>query len=109
MVRSEIWLARVGERVRPVVVLTRQEVIGYRDRVTVAEITTSIRGLKAEVPFQAESAGLDRDSVVNGDGLYTVHRSALTQRIGSLDDTTMRQTCDAIRYALGCSTSDVLG
>ena len=40
MNRGEIWLAEVAQKVRPVVVLTRDEVIDVRSRVTVAEVTT---------------------------------------------------------------------
>lgn len=101
MNRGEIWLAEVAQKVRPVVVLTRDEVIDVRSRVTVAEVTTTIRGLAAEVAIDDE-VGLDRPSVVNGDGIYTVPRRALTRRVGRLDDDTMHHVCWAVHYALGC-------
>ena len=47
MRRGELWVAEVGRKRRPVLLLTRSEVLGARDLVTVAEITTSIRGLAA--------------------------------------------------------------
>jgi len=47
--RGEVWLAEVGRKKRPVVVLTRSEVLDVRALVTVAEVTTSIRGLASEV------------------------------------------------------------
>ena len=99
--RGDVWLAQVGQKVRPVVVLTRDAVIDVRSRVTVAEVTTTIRGLVAEVPID-DDVGLDRPSVVNGDGLYTVPRRALTRRVGRLDDDAMRHVCWAVHYALGC-------
>ena len=43
MKRGELWLAQVGRERRPVLLLTRSEVLDVRDLVTVAEITTSIR------------------------------------------------------------------
>lgn len=46
-----------------VLVLTRDEVIGVRSLVTVAEITTSARGLAAEVAIDHARVGLDRESV----------------------------------------------
>ena len=58
--RGEIWFAEVGRKRRPVLVMTRPEVIDVRALVTVAEITTSIRAIAAEVEFDHESAGLDR-------------------------------------------------
>lgn len=99
--RGEIWLAEVAQKVRPVVVLTRDEVIDVRSRVTVAEVTTSIRGLAVEVSIDAD-IGLDRPSVVNCDGLYTVPRRALTRQVSRLDDDTMRHVCWAVNRALGC-------
>ena len=43
-----------------------------RSLVTVAEITTSIRDLAAEVDIDHIEVGLDRPSVINCDGLHTV-------------------------------------
>ena len=102
MTRGEIWLAQVGRKHRPVVVLTRPEVIDVRTLVSVAEITTSIRGIAAEVDLDQEAAGLDRPSVINCDGLHTVARSSLTTFVGTVDADTMRRVCGAVSYALGC-------
>jgi len=102
MTRGEIWLAQIGNKTRPVLLLTRPEVIDVRLLVTVAEITTSARGLAAEVEFDHGGTGLDRSSVVNCDGLHTIARSSLSRRVGAVDDTTMDDVCWAISYALGC-------
>lgn len=102
MKRGEVWLAQVGRKGRPVVVLTRSEVIDVRALVTVAEITTSIRGLAVEVPVDHDAGGLDRTSVVNCDGLHTVAQSSLTSRVGTLTDDAMHKVCSAVAYALGC-------
>ena len=102
MTRGEIWLAQVGRKTRPVLVLTRREVIDVRDLVTVAEITTSIRGLAAEVDLDQDAAGLDQRSVINCDGLHTVTRSSLATFVGAVDDDTMSKVCWAVSYALGC-------
>jgi mRNA-degrading endonuclease toxin of MazEF toxin-antitoxin module len=102
MNRGEVWLAEVGLKRRPVLVLTRSEVLDVRSLVTVAEITTSARGLAAEVHVDHTSIGLDRASVVNCDGLHTVVQSTLTTRVGNLDDDAMRRVCAAINYAVGC-------
>jgi mRNA interferase MazF len=100
--RGEIWLAEVGRKRRPVLILTRAEVIDVRRFVTVAEITTSIRGIAAEVEFDHEAAGLDRPSVINCDGLHTIEQSRLTTNVGSATAPTMRRVCTAVSYALGC-------
>jgi len=102
MTRGEVWLAEVGGKTRPVLILTRPEVIDVRQLVTVAEITTTMRGLAAEVPFDHASVGLDRVSAVNCDGLQTVRQSSLTRRIGVVPDAMMGDVCWALGYALGC-------
>jgi len=100
--RGEIWIAQISRRSRPVLVLTRPKVIDVRSLVTVAEITTSARGLAAEVAFDHEDAGLDRASVVNCDGLHTIAQSSLKSRVGLVSEDTMDNVCWAISYALGC-------
>ena len=83
-------------------VLTRPEVIEVRALVTVAEVTTSIRGIGAEVELDHAAAGLDRPSVVNCDGLHTVTKASLTTYVGYVADDTMERVCAAVNYALGC-------
>lgn len=102
MTRGEIWLAQVGRKARPVLVLTRPEVIDVRNLVTVAEITSSIRGLAAEVHLDHDDAGLEQRSVINCDGLHTVTQSSLATFVGTVDGDTMRKVCGAVSYALGC-------
>jgi mRNA-degrading endonuclease toxin of MazEF toxin-antitoxin module len=100
--RGEVWLAEVGQKKRPVLLLTRSEVLDVRSLVTVAEITTSIRGLAAEVGIDHGELGLDRPSVINCDGLHTVVQASLTGPVGQVGDDTMQRVCSAVSYALGC-------
>ena len=102
MNRGEVWWAEVGRKRRPVVVLTRPEVIDVREMVTVAEITTTVRGLAVEVPVDETGERIEPGSVVNCDGLHTVRRSLLCDRAGALSDQEMRRICQAVGYALGC-------
>ena len=102
MNRGEIWFAEVGRKRRPVLVLTRFEVIDARALVTVAEITSSIRHIAAEVDFDHEEAGLDRPSVINCDGLHTITKASLTTYAGFVSEDTMERVCAAVSYALGC-------
>jgi mRNA interferase MazF len=100
--RGEIWLAQVGRKSRPVLVMTRPEVIDVRELITVAEITTEMRGIGAEVVFDFDEAGLAEPSAINCDGIHTVARSMLTHQVGSVDSETMTMVCRAMSYALGC-------
>ena len=101
MTRGEVWLAEVGRKRRPVLVLTRTEVLDVRSLVTVAEITASARGLAAEVDVDDE-VGLDQPSVINCDGLHTVRQTTLTKPLGEVAAETMAKVCAAVSYALGC-------
>jgi mRNA-degrading endonuclease toxin of MazEF toxin-antitoxin module len=100
--RGEVWLAEVGRKKRPVLLLTRSEVLEARSLVTVAEVTTSIRGLAAEVDIDHSEVGLDRPSVINCDGLHTVEQASLIGPVGQVGGDTMERVCSAVRYALGC-------
>jgi mRNA-degrading endonuclease toxin of MazEF toxin-antitoxin module len=100
--RGEVWLAEVGRKRRPVLVLTRTEVLDVRSLVTVAEISTSARGLAAEVELDPLEVAVDRESVVNCDGLHTIAQSTLTTRVGEVSESTLRRVCSAVSYALGC-------
>lgn len=102
MRRGEVWLAQVGRKKRPVLVLTRSEVLDVRHLVTVAEITTSIRGLAAEVGIDNDDVELDRPSVVNCDGIHTIPQASLTAHVGALSQETMYGVCSALAYAVGC-------
>ncbi len=102
VIRGDVWLAQVGRKRRPVLVLTRPEVMDVRTSVTVAEITTTIRGLSVEVAFDHSSIGLDRACVINCDGLHTVNQSLLNEFVGAVDEATLRRVCAAVAVALGC-------
>ena len=98
----DIWIAQVGRKRRPVLVLTRSEVIDVRALVTVAEVTSSMRGLAAEVLLDHADLGLDKESAVNCDGLHAVPKSMLTDFVAALDEPAIRRVCAAVSYALDC-------
>jgi len=100
--RRSFGFAEGGRKRRPVLVLTRSEVLDVRALVTVAAISTSTRVLAAEVQFDHVAAGLDLESVINCDGLHTLAQTMLTTRVGEVDGSTLEQVCVAIHYALGC-------
>jgi mRNA-degrading endonuclease toxin of MazEF toxin-antitoxin module len=83
-------------------VLTRNEVIDVRAFVTVAEITTSQRGLATEVALDSADAGVGRESAVNCDGIHTVPQTMLTEQIGAVNSATMHRVCQTLAYAVGC-------
>jgi mRNA interferase MazF len=76
-----IHLARL-DKTRPVLILTREAAFGARD-VTVAGITSTIRGVATELPVGHEN-GLDHDCVVNLDDVQTIRRTDLGRFMGYL-------------------------
>ena len=102
--RGEIWQYRfkAPDKRRPVLVLSRQEVIPLLHTVMVAPVTSSRRGAPSEVPIGA-SEGLKHDSAINLDHVQTVERSRLISFVGSLDTAQMRRVCRALAVATGCA------
>lgn len=86
------------DKTRPVLVLTREIVRPLLSTVTVAPITTTIRGLSTEVPVDAAN-GLAQPSVVSCDNITTIPTSALNEQIGMLLDRQEPALSDAIRAA----------
>jgi mRNA interferase MazF len=71
------------DKIRPVLVLTRDQVRSRRHLVTVAPITSTVRGLSVEVAVGAAN-GLDQASVVNLDNIMTISLGDLGRQIGRL-------------------------
>ncbi len=92
-----IHLARL-DKSRPVLVLTRELVRAHMTTVTVAPITTTIRGLSTEVPVDTAN-GLAGPSVVSCDNITTIPVRALGAQIGVLLDPQERTLSDAIQSA----------
>lgn len=103
MNRGEVWRYRFRspEKRRPVLVLSRQEVIELLPTVMVAPITSTIRGAPSEVGVGA-AEGLSHPSAVNLDHVQTVERARLEGYVGSLGLEKMRDVCRALSIALGC-------
>ena len=70
---------------RPALLLTRPAVLGRIGRISVAPITTTMRGLVSEVPVGPRN-GLDHDSVISCDNIMTVSREQVGATLGLLFD-----------------------
>jgi mRNA interferase MazF len=92
-----IHVARLDQS-RPVLVLTRELVRPHMNTVTVAPITTTIRGLSTEVPL-GPANGLEARSVVACDHLTTIPVAALGEQIGRLLDDQETKLTAAIHAA----------
>lgn len=101
--RGEIWLYEFKhpDKRRPVVVLTRQSVIDLLHTVTVAPVTSTIRGAPSEVHVGIEE-GLKHPSAVNLDHIQTVDKARLRKFVGHMSDKKMQEVCNCIDIALMC-------
>ena len=79
----EICLVRL-DKTRPALVLTREAARGAMTKVTVAPITTSIKGLSSEVRVGPDN-GLDHECAVALDNIVTVPVELLGRTVGYLN------------------------
>lgn len=103
MRRGEIWLLefRPPDKRRPVLVLSRPDVIGLLRTVMVAPITSAIRGAPSEILVGVDE-GLKQRSAINLDHVQTVEKSRLEHFVGSVSPQTMAAVCAALAIATGC-------
>jgi mRNA interferase MazF len=103
LARGDVRLYRFPppDKARPVLVLTRQSALGYLARVTVAPITSTIRGVPSEVILGIED-GMKQPCAVNLHNIVTVSGNGLGRRVAHVEPERMRQVCGAIAFALDC-------
>lgn len=79
----EICLARL-DKTRPAVILTREAARPAMTKVTIAPLTTTIKGLSSEVKV-GQSNGLGSECVVALDNVTTIPVELLGRTVGYLD------------------------
>lgn len=92
---------RAPDRRRPVLILTRNSAIPFLTGVTVAPITTTIRGIPSEVILTSSDDGVATDCAVNVDNIQTVQKASLGTYVTHLSLDRMREVRAAIEFALG--------
>ena len=106
MNRGDIWQLDLGGRAarRPAFVITRQAVIPYLNKLTVAEITSSGKGYPTEVSI-GPKANLPKESFVQLDNIQTVAKDRFVKYLGALDPASMKQIGRKLVLALGLEDS----
>lgn len=94
-----VWL----DKRRPALILTRASKLHLLTWVTVAPVTSTIRGLTSEVRVGVRN-GLDHDSVVSCDNISTIRKDALGATIGLLFDDQEAELARAIGDAFDLAT-----
>jgi mRNA interferase MazF len=102
MRRGDVWWADLPAPVgrRPIVLISRDRAYASRNAVTVAYLTTTVRGIPVEVPL-GPADGLPKPCVANLDVINTIPKSAIVTYICTLSATKMIELDRAARYALG--------
>jgi mRNA interferase MazF len=103
IIRGDVRLYNVAppDKKRPVVVLTRSSAIAYLSTVSVAPITSAIRGVPSEVVLNEED-GMKASCAVNLHNVVTVSQDRLGKRVAQLSSPRMDEVCAALRFSLGC-------
>ncbi|HEX5420252.1 MAG TPA: type II toxin-antitoxin system PemK/MazF family toxin [Gammaproteobacteria bacterium] len=101
--RGQIWLLDLPppDKRRPVIVLTRPSLISLLHTVTVAPVTSTLRGAPTEVEL-GTAEGLKKTSCVNLCNLFTVEKRRLKTFVGTAGAEKMREVCRALLVASGC-------
>jgi mRNA interferase MazF len=100
--RGDVRLYRfpTPDKQRPVVVLTRASIIDRLARVTVAPVSSTVRGVASEVTLGSDD-GLKQPCAINLHNIVTVPKDGLGRRVAQLDESRLDQICGAIAFALG--------
>jgi len=87
------------DKKRPVLILTRDSVLGYLGEVTIAPLTSTIRDIPSEVLLTRHD-GVRKDCVINCDHIQTVSQGKVGALVITLTPEKLVQVRDAIRFAL---------
>ncbi|MBA2279855.1 MAG: type II toxin-antitoxin system PemK/MazF family toxin [Acidimicrobiia bacterium] len=90
-----------NQKRRPVLVVSRDEVIPVLNNVVVAPVTSTIRSIPTCIPVGRDE-GIDHDSVATFDNLAAVPKSVLTMRLGALGTDGRRRICEALEAMANC-------
>ena len=87
------------DKKRPVLILTRNSVLGYLREVTIVPLTSTIRDIPSEVLLTRHD-GVRKDCAINCDHIQTVSQGKLGALVTTLTPEKLVQVRDAIRFAL---------
>lgn len=100
--QAELWLMETpNQKRRPVLVVSRDEVIPVLNNVVVAPITGTMRDIPTCIPVGRQE-GIDHDSVATFDNLAAVPKSVLTTRLGELGAGGRQRICGALGALADC-------
>lgn len=90
-----------NQKRRPVLVVSRDEVIPVLNNIIIAPVTSTIRSIPTCIPVGVDE-GIDHDSVATFDNLVVVPKSVLRRRLGQLGVGGRQQICSALDAMANC-------
>jgi len=111
MIRGEIWWASLRATSgsepayrRPILIVQADSFNRSKiNTIIAAAITSNLRLAQApgNVRLTKRQSGLKRDSVVNVSQVVTLNKSFLTERVGRVPESKLREVDDGLRLVLG--------
>lgn len=98
--QGEIWWAEAEDKRRPVLVVTRSEVVPVLTWIVVAPVTRTVRSIPTEIRLHVEH-GLREPCAASFDNLQPIRRTFLTRRAGALADP-RHEICRALGALADC-------
>lgn len=90
-----------NQKRRPVLVVSRDDVIPVLNNVVVAPVTSALRDIPTCIRVGPDE-GLDHESVATFDNLAAVPKSVLTVQLGELGIGGRQKICDALAALANC-------
>lgn len=90
-----------NQKRRPVLVISRDDVIPVLNNVVVAPVTRTVRNIPTCIAVGSEE-GLDHESVASFDNLAAVPKSVLTAKLGELGVGGRLRICEALAAMANC-------
>lgn len=97
---GQVWWADL-DKVRPVVLLTRSRIAPRLQRVLVAPVTTTVRGLATEVAL-GQAEGVRDGCVANLDNVQLLPVDTLLRRAGLVSAPRWPEFCRAMAAVMAC-------
>ena len=100
--QAELWLMETpNQKRRPVLIVSRNEVIPVLNNIVVAPVTSAIRAIPTCIPVGVDQ-GIDHDSVATFDNIAAVPKSVLTRKLGQLGVGGRQRICAALDAMADC-------
>jgi mRNA interferase MazF len=101
--RGDVHLCRFQspDKERPVLIPPRDSSISFLSSVTVAPVTSTVRGVRSEVALDAHD-GMKGPCAINLQHAVTVLQQRLGRRVTRLSAARMHEVCVALNFSCGC-------